>query len=36
MNEPGSKVLIDELMQSYKFFLGKGVDRAEGQGSAFV
>jgi len=36
MNEPCSKVLVNELMQSHKFLLGQGVNGAEQQGSAFV
>ena len=36
MDEPCSKVLINELMQSCKFLLGQGVNGAERQGSAFV
>ena len=36
MDEPGSKVLINELMQHHKFLLGQGVDRTERWRSAFV
>ena len=29
MDEPGSKVLVNELMQHCKFLMGQGVDRTE-------
>ena len=35
-DEPCSKVLINELMQSHKFLLGQGVNGAERWGSAFI
>jgi len=36
MDEPCSKVLVNELTQSHKFLLVKGVNVAERRGSAFV
>jgi len=35
-DEPCSKVLVNELMQSCKFLLGQGVNGAERWGSAFI
>jgi len=36
MDEPCSKVLVNELMQSCKFLLGQGLNGAERQRSAFI
>jgi len=36
MDEPCSKVLVNELTQSCKFFLGQEVNGAERRGSAFI
>ena len=36
MDEPCGKVLVNELMQSHKFLLGKGVNQTVGWRSAFV
>src|SRR6266481_8876187 len=36
MDEPCSKVLVNELMKHCKFLLGQGVNGTKGQGSAFI
>ena len=36
MDEPCSKVLINELTQSCKFLLGQGVNGAKRRGGAFI
>ena len=35
-DEPCSKVLVNELMQSCKFLLGQGVNGTIGQGGALI